>query len=188
MEKKSIVKKPLFWIIIAVSIIVIGIGGYILYNSLNTFTGKYPSGSMENTIMENDTVLGKKNAYTFDNPKRGDVIAFKFPDNEVETMVKRIIGLPGETVHIKDSKIYIDDSETPLSETYLKEEWIEDSNYDETFKVPKDSYFCLGDNRNVSNDARFWNKKYVEKEQIKAKINYTIHSNGKKVKIETPNY
>ena len=57
-------------------------------------------------------------------PRRGDIIIFKFPDDESEKYVKRIIGLPGEKVTIKEAKVYINDSEVPLEEDYLKEDWV----------------------------------------------------------------
>ncbi len=154
----------------------------------NDYTAKMPSGSMENTIMTKDMVAGDYHAYDDRNPRRGEVIAFKFPDNENESFVKRIIGLPGETVHIKSGKIYINNSKKPLNEPYLREEWKEGNNFDKPFKVPKDSYFCLGDNRNVSNDARYWRNKYVKRGKITAKINKVVSPEKHRKEIKTPKY
>ena len=81
-----------------------------------------PSGSMENTIMTGDRMVGFRLAYNFSDPKRGDVAIFKNPDNESEEFVKRIIGLPGDKIVIKDAKIYVNDSKKPLEEKYLPEE------------------------------------------------------------------
>ena len=67
---------------------------------------------------------------------------FRFPDDETQKYVKRVIGLPGEKVTIEDAKIYINDSETPLKEDYLKETWTEATGPFE-FEVPKDSYLGL---------------------------------------------
>lgn len=131
-----------------------------------------PTGSMENTIMPGDNIFGFRLAYMKENPERGDIIFFYFPDDESQKFVKRIIGLPGETVTIMDGKIYIDGSETPLEEPYLKEEWTRGTG-PYVFEIPEDSYLCLGDNRNRSADAREWNNPYVAKEKIIGKALFT---------------
>ena len=131
-----------------------------------------PTGSMENTIMPGDNIFGFRLAYMTEDPERGDVIFFPFPDDESPNYVKRIIGLPGETVTITEGKIYIDGSETPLEEPYLKEEWTRGTG-PYVFEIPEDSYLCLGDNRNRSADAREWNNQYVTKEKIIGKAIFT---------------
>lgn len=131
-----------------------------------------PTGSMENTIMPDDNILGYRLAYLTEDPQRGDVIFFPFPDNEKEKYVKRIIGLPGETVTIIEGKIYINDSTEPLDEPYLKEEWTRGTG-PYVFEIPEDSYLCLGDNRNRSADAREWNNPYVKREKIIGKAIFT---------------
>ena len=62
---------------------------------------------MESTIMPNDKIIGNRIAYLFSEPKRGDIIIFKYPDDETENYVKRIIGLPGEKIQIIQGKVYI---------------------------------------------------------------------------------
>ena len=105
-------------------------------------------------------------------PERGDIVIFKYPDNEEETYVKRVVGLPGETVTIENAKVYIDGSETPLDEPYLKEEWtVATGPY--TFEVPEDCYFVMGDNRNDSWDARYWTNTYVSGDKILGKAIFT---------------
>lgn len=131
-----------------------------------------PTGSMENTIMPGDNLLGFRLAYLIDEPKRGDVIFFHFPDDETQKYVKRIVGLPGETITILDGKIYINDSKDPLEEPYLKEEWTRGTG-PYVFEIPEDSYLCLGDNRNRSADAREWNNPYVREEKIIGKAVFT---------------
>ncbi len=153
---------------------------------------RVPSGSMENTIMTKDRLIGFRFSYWFDEPQRGDIILFSYPVDEKQTYIKRVIGLPGETVEIRDGKIYIDGSTEPLEEDYLKETWTwENDGY--TFKVPEGCYFVLGDNRNDSEDGRFWAQlalsegkastpeeaeqySYVKKDEIKGKAIFKYYS------------
>lgn len=147
-------------------VVVFVLKNYIIINA------NVPTGSMENTIMPDDNILGFRLAYMEEGPKRGDVIFFYFPDDETQKYVKRVIGLPGETVYINEGKIYINGSETPLDEPYLKEEWVNGTG-PYMYEVPEDSYFCLGDNRNDSADARYWKKTYVKREKIIGKAIFT---------------
>lgn len=153
---------------------------------------RVPSGSMENTIMTKDRLIGFRFSYWFDEPQRGDIILFSYPVDEKQTYIKRVIGLPGETVEIRDGKIYIDGSSEPLEEDYLKETWTwENDGY--TFKVPEGCYFVLGDNRNDSEYGRFWAQialnegkastpeeaepySYVKKDEIKGKAIFKYYS------------
>ena len=154
-------KELVSWILtIGITVVVMfGIKEYVIINA------NVPTGSMENAIMPGDNVFGFRLAYLNDEPKRGDVIFFYFPDDETQKYVKRIIGLPGEKVTILDGKVYINDSEVPLKESYLKEKWtVKTGPYE--FLVPEGCYFCMGDNRNASADAREWNNPYVAKEKI----------------------
>ena len=119
--------------------------------------------------MTHDRLIGFRFAYWFEEPQRGDIILFEYPVDETQIYIKRVIGLPGETVEIRDGHIYIDGSEKPLEEDYLKETWIwENDGY--TFEVPEGCYFMMGDNRNNSLDARFWDNKFVAKNKIVAKV------------------
>lgn len=138
---------------------------------LNTFiiaNSKVPSGSMENTIMTDDRVIGSRLTYRFTDPARGDIAIFRFPDDESIYYVKRIIGLPGDTVDILEGKVYVNGSETPLEEPYLKEKMLPEEAMH--FEVPEDSYFMMGDNRNRSYDARYWENTFVKREKIIAKV------------------
>ena len=122
------------------------------------------SGSMENTLKKDDRLVVSKLPYIFGDVKRGDIIVFKYPDDESQTFIKRVIGLPGEVVDIVEGKVYIDG--TLLAEDYLG------SNKRESYgpyKVPEGCYFVLGDNRANSMDARFWSNKYVMEEKIVGK-------------------
>lgn len=133
---------------------------------------KVPTGSMLDTIQVEDLLMGNRLVYKFSEPKRGDVVIFRWPDDESKLYIKRLIGLPGEKVVIDEGKIYINDSEEPLEEPYLKdEEWVVGNGYFE-FQVPEDGYLMLGDNRNGSEDARYWKNTYVTKDELVARAEF----------------
>ena len=166
-EKTSPLKEALSWVLTFAAAILVAL---VLKNFV-IINATVPTGSMENTIMPGDDLFGFRLAYQFSEPKRGDIIIFKYPDDEEEKYVKRIIGLPGETVRISNAKVYIDDSETPLQEEYLKDEWTVATGPFE-FKVPEGCYFVMGDNRNDSWDARYWDNTYVAREKIIGKAEW----------------
>lgn len=160
--KKEI--KEWFYIILVAAGIALFINTFIIANS------RVPSNSMEKTIMTGDRMIGSRLAYLKEKPERGDIVIF---DHRIDTsgketrLVKRIIGLPGETVEIRGGKIYINGSSEPLKEPYLYEEmnW-----KDDRFEVPEGCYFMMGDNRNYSRDARAWSDPYVPEKKIIAKV------------------
>lgn len=149
-------------IIVSAALIAFVLNTFIIANS------EVPSGSMENTIMTGDRVIGSRLSYHFEDPKRGDIAIFRFPDNEKIYYVKRIIGLPGETVDIVDGKVYINGSGEPLDEPYIREPMIPEEPMH--FEVPENCYFMMGDNRNYSMDARRWENTYVKRDKIIAKV------------------
>ena len=124
------------------------------------------SGSMENTIMTGDRVFGNRLAYIFGEPKRFDIIIFRYPDDEKQLFIKRIIGLPGETVEIHDGQIFIDGSKTPLKDVTTKE-FMQGSFG--PYTVPDNCYFVMGDNRNNSKDSRYWEHTFVTDDEIVGK-------------------
>ncbi|MDE6469848.1 MAG: signal peptidase I [Eubacterium sp.] len=130
-----------------------------------------PTGSMLNTIQEGDRIIASRLAYNNEDPQRYDVVIFKNPDNEEQIFVKRVIGLPGETVEIVNGVVYVtkaDDSVVQLDDSFITNcEPIGDFG---PFNVPEDCYFMLGDNRNTSHDSRFWTNKYVHKDKILGKV------------------
>ncbi len=156
-EKISLWKELLSWVEIIVVAVLISLflTKVVLVNAL------VPSSSMETLISPGDRLFGNRLTYKFKDPERFDVVIFKYPVDEDENYIKRVIGLPGETVTIENAKVYINDSETPLEENYLPEEWvIENDGF--VFEVPEDCYLMLGDNRNVSEDARYWAEEAYE--------------------------
>ena len=156
-------KEIISWIQIIVAAVVIA----LFLNNVIIANSRVPTGSMENTIMSHSRVIGSRLAYINSEPERGDVVIFKFPDNRELYYVKRVIGLPGETVNVVDGKVYINDSQTPLDEPYLPEPM--EGSYG-PYTVPEGCYFMMGDNRNNSLDARFWKNQFVPKKDIMAKV------------------
>ena len=123
-----------------------------------------PTGSMMDTIQKKDRLIGLRFAYWFGDPDRGDIVIFDAVDFPDEHLLKRVIGLPGETVEGRDGQVYIDGE--PLDEPYVREAIREDFG---PFTVADDSYFMMGDNRNDSLDSRFWEHPYVKKKDILGK-------------------
>lgn len=169
-----------------VKILCVAIVLALLINNYVIVNASVPTGSMNNTIMEGDRLIGFRLSYLFSEPKRGDIIIFKFPDDTSQKFVKRVIGLPGDIIEIKPEKdgvnVYVNGEK--LNEPYLKEEMKTDSNA--TFIVPNDSYFVMGDNRNDSKDSRFWKNTYVPKDYIIAKAVLKYYSEVEL--LTTPQY
>ena len=175
-----------------VKLIVIVVAITLVINIVVLINAKIPSPSMENTLMVKDRLFGFRLAYGFNlhlfgyeisdmfkEPDRFDIVIFKSPDDESRLFIKRVIGLPGETVEIKDGQVYINDSSTPLDDSFIPEKMT--GNYG-PYKVLENCYFMLGDNRNNSKDSRYWVNTFVKKEKIIAKVMFRYYS-GEKSKI-----
>ena len=137
-------------------IILVAVLFALLVRGLAFQTFYIPSESMVPRLETNDRVLVNKLAYDFRDPARGDVTVFRTPPNAhitaMDDLVKRIVGLPGETIEGRDGHIYIDG--TILNEPYLPAGVT--SPPFSAVKVPANSYFMLGDNRQLSNDSHIW--------------------------------
>ncbi len=105
--------------------------------------------SMESTLSDKDRVIINKLVYHFYTPSRGDIVVFKNPDNMKENYVKRVIGIPGDTIEIIDEKVYRNGE--VLDEPYINEPT--KGNFPKV-TVPPDTIFVMGDNRNHSQDSR----------------------------------
>jgi signal peptidase I len=128
-----------------------------------------PSGSMENTIMTGDIIIATR--FDRQNISRYDIVVFIPPDDPDELYIKRVIGLPGETILVEDGKVYADGVE--LDDSFLTKE-MKKTRGDGTYEVPEDCYFMMGDNRDNSLDSRFWDEKYVPLENILAKAKLRV--------------
>jgi signal peptidase I len=137
---------------------------------------------MDQTLFAGDHILVTKTAYglkvpfadrflvRFQAPNRGDIIVFKFPEDERKDFVKRVIGLPGDVVEIRDKRLFLNGKEVP--ESYVQhvdaKDDVEKRDQFGPVQVPDGSYFVLGDNRDQSLDSRFWG--FVSIEKIKGKV------------------
>ena len=177
-EKSEKIRKEAFsWLKIAAMAFIMA----IIITQVIIMKTEVVSGSMIPELEIGDHVIGNRLAYLFSDPERGDVIFFEYPlsykelydldpeltycidkelndtepryHNESSVYVKRIIGLPGDKVEIRKGKVYINDSDTPLNEPYLNGKPKGNCG---PYYVPDDCYFCMGDNRNISSDARDW--------------------------------
>lgn len=130
-----------------------------------------PSGSMENTIMTGDVVISTRyDVKKEEDIKRYDILIFNPPDDPSVTYIKRVIGLPGDVVEVKEGSVYVNGVET--EDSFVKSPM--NRRGDGTYVVPEGCYFFMGDNRNNSRDSRFWDEKYVPLENILARARFVI--------------
>jgi len=162
-KKKSIVREYAEAIIIAL----------VLAFIIRTFVVqafKIPSGSMIPTLQIGDHILVNKFIYRFTDVKRGDIIVFKFPKDESRDFIKRVVGLPGDKIEVKDKKVYINDKEIDESYAFHEEAGGGSFHPRDIFgpiTVPENNFFVMGDNRENSMDSRFWG--LLDKNKIKGR-------------------
>lgn len=151
---------------------------------------KIPSGSMEDTLLVGDQLLALKFLYgteipftgttvmRMSDPQPGDIIVFKYPEDPSKDFIKRCIAVGGQTVEIHDKKVFVDGSEQDLpahakivDRTVYPARLGPRDNYD-SFTVPENTVFVMGDNRDNSNDSRFWGVVPVENIKGKAFLIY----------------
>ena len=104
-----------------VKMIAIVVAVVVFVEQVIVINARIPSPSMENTIMTGDQIFGNRLAYVKSDPQRYDIVIFYYPDDEKQKFIKRVIGLPGETVTIRDGKVYINDSTEPLRDDFCPE-------------------------------------------------------------------
>lgn len=172
MEDKNInktctsgVKKFFFdWIVpIGAAFIIV-----FLINKFIFFQVQVPTGSMIPAIQKKDRLLVTK-VYDYESIKRGDILVFISRENNDAWFVKRVVGLPGEKVDIdSDGTVYINGK--VLVEDYVKNPSPKEAHFD----IPEGKYLMLGDNRAVSDDARYWHNPYIDKADILGKAKLTV--------------
>lgn len=138
------------------------------------------SGSMEHTLQEGDFLFVNKFAYRFSEPQINDIIVFEFPMNPTKDFIKRIVAGPGQTVEIKDKALLVDGQPVPLqagmfhSDPDTLPELYSSRDQFGPMQVPADHYFVMGDNRDDSQDSRFWGM--LDKSHIKGRALFTYFS------------
>lgn len=148
MKEKSIIGELLSWLIYIVIVVLLSL-------CIITFVGqrtKVSGHSMETTLSDGDNLIVDKISYRFRDPQRFEIIVFPFQYEEHTYYIKRIIGLPGETVQVIDGYVYINGE--MLDEHYGLEVMEDPGIAAEPITLGEDEYFVLGDNRNHSSDSR----------------------------------
>lgn len=149
-EKETNYRKEIFEMLLYFFIVIISV---LLIHQFVGQQIEVSGSSMESTLHNKDHLILEKVSYEIDTPKRYDIIVFRPYSDEKDTYyIKRVIGLPGETLQIKGSDIYINNS--LLEEKYGNNPIADGGIADEPVVLGKDEYFLLGDNRNNSKDSR----------------------------------
>lgn len=173
-KKKSIIREYVEALLVALALALV-IRAFVVQ------AFKIPSESMLNTLQVGDHLLASKFAYGVkipftdryiyegESPQRGDIIIFQYPNDPSVDYIKRVIGVPGDTIEVRDKQLYRNGM--PVKEAYIRHtdpDGIEPlrDNY-APVRVPPDKYFVMGDNRDNSLDSRFWG--FVDRKAIKAK-------------------
>lgn len=169
-SEKSVVRQYAEAIIIAV-LLALAIRSFVIQ------AFKIPSGSMLQTLQIGDHILVNKFLYWFTDFQRGDIIVFKYPQDEGRDFIKRIVALPGERVEIQNKQVYVNDK--PLTEPYVVhldpavfENPASSRDSFGPIVVPPGQLFMMGDNRDFSMDSRFWGFLDMQKVKGKAVIVY----------------
>ena len=144
-------QKPSLWrtLFDILETIVLSVVMFLVINTLSARI-RVDSYSMEPTLYKGNFVIVNKIAYKIGKVERGEIIVFHYPPNPKEQYIKRVIGLPGDQVHISDGKVYVNSER--IAEPYLKVSTLRGGDW----KVPERSLFVMGDNRNNSSDSRVW--------------------------------
>lgn len=130
---------------------------YIRANIVQAF--KIPTSSMSPTLMAGDRILVNKTIYTNSAPKRGDVIVFKYPEDMKRSFIQRVVGLPNETIEIKNRQVFINGVAIQNPPIFTKIHYFNNGEYGkegQAVRIPNDSYYVLGDNSVSSKDSRYW--------------------------------
>ncbi len=148
-QQRRFVRGPIKWLREVLETILPAILIAILINLFLAQPTRVHGQSMEPNLHTEQRLIVEKISYRLHGPRRGDVVVFDMPEQGEELLIKRVIGLPGETVEIRDGQVFVDD--TVLDEPYLTQET---RGHFGPVSVPPLHVFVLGDNRSFSNDSR----------------------------------
>ncbi len=165
MEKKSTIRD--YYEALLIAIVFVNFARIFAFQAF-----KIPSGSMEDNLLTGDHIIVNKFIYgprdsllsrllPLREPHRGDVVVFRWPEDPQTDFVKRVIGLPGETIVIRGKRVFIDGRELPEPYALFRDSATQHPNYSPRdhfgpYKVPSGEYFMMGDNRDHSLDSRYW--------------------------------
>ena len=157
--KKELLDETISWLkTIAYAVVfALFLGRFVIANA------EVPTGSMADIIQPSDRIIAIRFSYLLTIPRRYDIVVFRNPDEESYMYVKRVIGLPGETIEIRNGQVYINSLLQPEAAMYARDtlagSW-------GPRVIPENSFFVLGDNRNNSIDSRNWINPFVERRQL----------------------
>lgn len=202
MQRMSTRKHSLWFHIFDVAlniVIIVAIVGFIRTFLVSPF--QVEGSSMMDTLENKEYIIINKLAYHLGEPKRGDVVVFRPPNNHTKHYVKRVIGLPGDEVFIRNGLVYLkprgSTEENEILEPYLNER---NAGYtyqhppstgnksEVSYTVPEGNYFLLGDNRQGSLDSRSFTPPYVPEDDIKGKVWFVALPISKIHALEPPDY
>ena len=160
------IKEILGWVRLIVMTVIFA----LFFNFFIIVNAVIPSGSMEQTIMTGDRIIAFRLSYLLSEPQRNDIVILPDPDNNRgDLYIKRIIGMPGETLFIDQGRVFVlqpgESISVQLYEPFINPNDPPRNSYG-PITVPENSFFVMGDNRNNSMDSRHWNNQFVYENDI----------------------
>ena len=149
----------------------------IAFNRFIIVNARVPTGSMENTIQPNDRIVAFRLSYRFRDPQRYDIVVFRGPPGNPTLYVKRIIGLPGDSLIIENGHVYINGSSVPQRHDFVYGNLFGNHGVPNAANdglvphvIPEGHFFMMGDNRNNSLDSRQWDEPYIPLDRILGRV------------------
>ncbi len=166
----------IYLIIFLLSVAIRPLLGWTIRNNIAR-AYKIPSSAMEPTLLVGDRLIADMRSYKSQRPQRGDIIIFEFPKDPSKDFIKRVIGIEDEKVEVINNKIYINEKLLDDPWGYGSAKYYPALDTFGPVVVPKDSLFVLGDNRNNSQDSRFWG--FVNIKKVRGKALYLYWAKNK---------